>query len=72
MRLNGDIIPSERRRAMSPRTSEHPERVNVFFSTDSLTQLKSEAVSKGLTVSGLVRMIVLEHIHAHDTPQGRL
>lgn len=45
---------------MSPRSKDNSERINVFFSKVILEQLKSEAVSKGTTVSGLVRMIVMD------------
>ena len=42
------------------RTKENSERINVFFSADSLAQLKAEASSRGMSVSGLIRYIVLE------------
>ena len=49
---------------MSARKSEHSERINVFFSTEVLNQLKEEAETNGMTVSGLIRMIVLKHLSA--------
>ena len=45
---------------MSPKSKENTERINVFFSEDALERLKTEASERGMSVSGLVRMIVLE------------
>lgn len=45
---------------MSPKSKENTERINVFFSTEALERLKAEASERGMSVSGLVRMIVLE------------
>lgn len=39
------------------------ERVNVFFSEDVLNRIKEEAEKKGMTVSGYVRYVVLEHLN---------
>lgn len=47
---------------MSPRPKANSERINVFFSDDILQRLKSMAAEKGTSVSGLVRMIVLEYL----------
>lgn len=47
---------------MSPKQKENSERINVFFSKSSLDDLKREAQIKGMSVSGLVRMIVLEYL----------
>lgn len=47
---------------MSPRPKANSERVNVFFSADVLEKLRAIAQEKGTTVSGLVRMIVLEYL----------
>lgn len=47
---------------MSPREKSNSERINVFFSPEVLAKLKKIAAEKGTTVSGLVRMIVLEHL----------
>jgi len=44
---------------MSAKSKENTERINVFFSPDVLRQLKSEATERGMSVSGLVRMIVV-------------
>ena len=45
---------------MSPKSKVNTERINVFFSAEALERLKDEASEKGMSVSGLVRMIVLE------------
>lgn len=45
-----------------PQEKNNTERINVFFSPDVLKKLKSLANSKGTSVSGLVRMIVLEYL----------
>jgi predicted DNA binding CopG/RHH family protein len=45
---------------MSPKSPENTERINVFFSKAVLERLKSEATERGMTVSGFVRMIVME------------
>lgn len=47
---------------MSPRPKANSERINVFFSDDALQKLKALANEKGTSVSGLVRMIVLEYL----------
>ena len=45
---------------MSAKSKENTERINVFFSPDVLSLLKSVAAEQGLSVSGLVRMIVMD------------
>ena len=45
---------------MSPKSPENTERINVFFSPAVLDRLKAEAANRGMTVSGLVRMIAME------------
>lgn len=47
---------------MSPRPKANSERINVFFSPDILQRLKAIAEEKGISVSGLIRMIVLEYL----------
>ena len=46
---------------MSPRQKEDTERINVFLSETVLEKIKKEAAEKGMTVSGLVRFIVMDH-----------
>ena len=45
-----------------PPKKENTERINVFFSPDVLARLKTEASERGMSVSGLVRMVVLDWI----------
>ena len=45
---------------MSPKSPDNTERINVFFSKAVLEQLKIEAKERGMTVSGFVRMIVMQ------------
>ena len=45
---------------MSPKSPKNTERINVFFSKAVLDKLKTEASNRGMSVSGLVRMIVME------------
>ncbi len=47
---------------MSPRPNANSERTNVFFSPEIMLQLRRMAEEKGTSVSGLIRMIVLEYL----------
>lgn len=47
---------------MSPRPKSNSERTNVFFSQEVMETLKKLAEEKGTSVSGLIRMIVLEYL----------
>ena len=47
---------------MSPKAKGNSERVNVFFSGDVLKLLREIADAKGTSVSGIIRMIVLEYL----------
>lgn len=47
---------------MSPRPKANTERTNVFFTPQVMEQLKKKAEEKGTSVSGLIRMIVLEYL----------
>lgn len=47
---------------MSPRPKANSERTNVFFSPEIMEQLRKRAEEKGMSVSGLIRMIVLEYL----------
>jgi hypothetical protein len=47
---------------LTPRGKANTERVNVFLSKEALQKLQTEADQKGTSISGLVRMIVLEHL----------
>lgn len=47
---------------MAPRPIGNSERVNVFFSPETLEQLQEEARKRGTTTSGIIRMIVLDFL----------
>lgn len=49
---------------MSPRPKSNSERTNVFFSPETMEELRRLAKQKGTSVSGLIRMIVLEHLES--------
>lgn len=49
---------------MSPRVKTNTERINVFFSEDTVSKLKEQAEVRGMTVSSLVRFIVLEWLRS--------
>ena len=44
------------------RPVENSERVNTFVTPEVLEKLKQIAQSKGMSVSGLIRMIILDYI----------
>ncbi|MDR1753410.1 MAG: BrnA antitoxin family protein [Eubacterium sp.] len=46
---------------MSPRAKQNEKRVSSYISTELFEQLKTEAKEKGINVSILIRMILLEH-----------
>ena len=41
---------------------ENTERINIFLSPKILEKLKSLASEKGMTVSGFIRLIILEYL----------
>lgn len=47
---------------MSPRPKANTERTNVFFTPEVMERLREKAEKKGTSVSGLIRMIVLEYL----------
>lgn len=47
---------------MSPRPKANTERTNVFFTPEVMEQLRQLAERKGTSVSGLIRMIVLDYL----------
>ena len=56
MHMKGGVLYDSRKKANS-------ERINVFFSPEILERLKRIADRKGISVSGLVRMIVLDKLN---------
>ena len=63
MVLKGDIITMKGGCNMCPKQKKNTERINVFFSEDDIARIRDEAQLKGTTVSGMVRMIVLEYLN---------
>lgn len=53
-----------------PKQKTNSERINVFFSPEVLERLKRIAERKGITVSGLVRMIVLDKLNKAGDPKN--
>jgi len=51
---------------MSPRPKNNTERINVFFTKEVHAKLKKRSDERGMTVSGLVRMIVLDWLRKED------
>jgi len=47
---------------VSPKPKANSERTNVFFSPEIMEKLRALAEKKGTSVSGLIRMIVLEYL----------
>ena len=47
---------------MSPKQRANTIRTNVFFSEEVMGKLRNLADKKGTSVSGLIRMIVLEYL----------
>lgn len=56
---------------MSPRKPDNSERINVFFSPSVVEALREAAEDRGATVSGLVRMIVLDWLRREAETDGR-
>ena len=56
------ISPCKEVKSLSPRPKANSERTNVFFSPDVMEKLRLIAEEKGTSVSGLIRMIVLEYL----------
>lgn len=49
-------------RLMTPRQKAHTERISTFLSEDQLERLKQASEKKGLTVSALIRLIIIEYL----------
>ena len=47
---------------MAPKPIANSERTNVFFSPEVMERLRILAAEKGTSISGLIRMIVLEYL----------
>ena len=46
---------------MSPREKDNTQRINVFLTDEILEKVKQEAKENGMTVSGIVRLIVMKY-----------
>ena len=49
-----------------PRAKANTKQINVFLPAEAHEQIKKEAQQKGTTVSGLIRMIVLEYLRPKE------
>jgi len=47
---------------LSPREKENTERISTFLSVKAVEKLKIEAKGKGLNLSSLIRMIIMDHL----------
>jgi predicted DNA binding CopG/RHH family protein len=47
---------------ISPKEKQNSQKVSIFLSPEHLEAIRQEAEKKGTTVSGLIRMIVIEHL----------
>ena len=45
-----------------PKPIENTERISTFVSPEQLTELKVQAKAKGMTVSGYIRMLIIDGI----------
>lgn len=48
---------------MSPKKECYTERINVFFTSEQLEQIKTKANKLGLTVSAYVRMVIMKEVN---------
>lgn len=56
------LYPLQGGDTVSPRPKANSERTNVFFSPEIMEELRKIAGEKGTSVSGLIRMIVLDYL----------
>ena len=47
---------------MSPKEKKNTVQIRVFIPPEAYERLQKEAEAKGSTISGITRMIILEHI----------
>mgnify|MGYP000318377953 CR=1 FL=1 len=47
---------------MSPKPIENTERISTFISKDLAKALKIKAAEKGMTVSGYIRLLIIEAV----------
>lgn len=56
------LYPMKGGERVSPRPKANTERTNVFFSQEVMEELRELSKEKGMSVSGFIRMIVLEYL----------
>lgn len=49
-----------------PKSIENPERVSTFVSAELLNALKAKAKQKGMTVSGYIRLLIIEAVEEKE------
>lgn len=47
---------------MSPKTTQFTERISTFLTPEQVEALKQIASKRGLTLSALIRVVLLDHI----------
>jgi len=47
---------------ISPKEKQNSQKVSIFLSPEHLEAIRQESEKKGTTVSGMIRMIVIEHL----------
>ncbi len=47
---------------MAPKAIENTERVSTYISAEQLREFKKRAREKGMTVSGYIRLLIIEEI----------
>lgn len=47
---------------MSPREKVNTERISTFLPKEAVESLRQEATERGLTLSSLIRMVLLEYL----------
>lgn len=47
---------------MSPKPVENTERVSTYISKEQLERLREQAQNKGMTVSGYIRLLIIEAV----------
>ena len=47
---------------MSPKQKENTERVSTYVTDEQLSLLKVKSKEKGMTVSGFIRLLIIESI----------
>lgn len=51
---------------ISPREKRNTQKISIFLSPEHLDSIRKEAEEKGIAVSGLIRMIVIDHLKRNE------